>query len=238
MVCVHTAGPCSFHPQNSVALDATFKTEGQVEMLKSLKLAFTQDTVSSIEPRVILPAWKSVIVDCLTIFTLGLCRWRWNGVTVKEFGDGFTSVEFICDKSVHSDPEAMKLVHEAAEEFGASVVKVDKLPPHLLPSGSSSYSSARATDRILSGLLSRPPLPPIRPMMPLPANGGSVIHPTEQRPQDAGFIDSMVLGYALNDGITGGILGGNISGGIIGDALNTSENDADSFDCGSFDDGE
>jgi hypothetical protein len=201
-------------------------------MLESLKQALTANTVNSFEPRVILPAWKSVIVDWITMLTLGLCRWRWSGVTLKEWGDGFTPVEFICDKSVHTDVDAMKLIHEEAEKIGAHVIKVDTLPPHLMPNSTSSYASARAEQSS-----PRPPLPPRRPMQ-LPANRNSIIQPTVQRSQDDGFTDSMVLGYALNDGITGGILGGNISGGIIGDALNTSENDSCDYDSGSCDDGE
>jgi hypothetical protein len=184
VVCVHTAGPCSFHPQNSVALDATFKTEGQVEMLKSLKQAFTQETVSSIEPRVILPAWKSVIVDCLTIFTLGLCRWRWNGVTLSQCADKFQAiadasedtsqklkqfakrrreVEFVCDASVHRDPRAMRMVQSMANVSGANIVKVESLPD-------------------------------------VPVDAPSAVF---RVPADDGSTESMVFGYVL-DGVIGG----------------------------------
>lgn len=50
--------------------------------------------------------------------------------------------------------------------------------------------------------------------------------------EDDGFIKSMALGYALNDGliggIIGGIIGGNIVGGVVGDVLNTSDDSGSS----------
>jgi hypothetical protein len=218
VVCVHTAGPCSFHPQNSVALDATFKTEGQVEMFKSLKQAFTQDTVSSIEPRVILPAWKSVIVDCLTIFTLGLCRWRWNGVTLPECADKFQAiadaseetsqklkqfakrrkeVEFVCDASVHRDPRAMRMVQSMADVSGANIVKVESLPD-------------------------------------VPVDAPSAVF---RVPGDDGSTESMVFGYVL-DGVIDGKSPQMVYVDEIRDDSDDHSEDAGGFDSGSFDDGE
>jgi hypothetical protein len=40
---------------------------------------------------------------------------------------------------------------------------------------------------------------------------------------DNGFAESMMLGYATNNGLIGGLVGGNLAGGIVGDALNASE---------------
>lgn len=42
-------------------------------------------------------------------------------------------------------------------------------------------------------------------------------------PRDDGFAQSMMLGYAMNDGLVGGLIGGNFAGGVLGDAMNTSE---------------
>lgn len=46
-------------------------------------------------------------------------------------------------------------------------------------------------------------------------------------PTDDGLIESVLLGYTLNDGIVGGLIGGNLAGGIIGDSLNTDEEKSD-----------
>lgn len=63
--------------------------------MKRLKNLLTHDTVNSFEPCVILPAWKSVIVDWITLFTFGLCRWRWNGVTMDEWWGGYCVISRI-----------------------------------------------------------------------------------------------------------------------------------------------
>ena len=44
--------------------------------------------------------------------------------------------------------------------------------------------------------------------------------PSDDRRKDDGLANSMLLGYAFNDGTVGGLLGGNMLGGMIGDALN------------------
>lgn len=35
-----------------------------------------------------------------------------------------------------------------------------------------------------------------------------------------GFAQSMVLGFAMNNGMLGGLIGGSIAGGMVGDAMN------------------
>ena len=42
-------------------------------------------------------------------------------------------------------------------------------------------------------------------------------------PKDDGFLTSMALGYATDDGLLGGALGGNMLGGIVGDMLNDND---------------
>ncbi len=46
--------------------------------------------------------------------------------------------------------------------------------------------------------------------------------PSQSNSED-GMLESMALGYALDDGIVGGLIGGNLTGGIIGDMLNSSD---------------
>jgi hypothetical protein len=65
---------------------------------------------------------------------------------------------------------------------------------------------------------------------------------------DDGFVQSVALGYATNDGLVGGLLGGNLAGGMLGDMMNTSEDHhchqtpevdsgAGSYDSSSYDSG-
>lgn len=49
---------------------------------------------------------------------------------------------------------------------------------------------------------------------------------------DNTFIESVAIGYALDDGLVGGLLGGDIAGGIVGDMLNTDDNSS-SYDISS-----
>lgn len=49
---------------------------------------------------------------------------------------------------------------------------------------------------------------------------------------DNTFIESVAIGYALDDGLVGGLLGGDICGGIVGDMLNTDDSSS-SYDISS-----
>ncbi len=54
-----------------------------------------------------------------------------------------------------------------------------------------------------------------------PQNVLSAIHRgCQSTPSNDGFVNSMALGYMLNDGLTGCLLGGNLAGGLVGDAMN------------------
>lgn len=88
-------------------------------MFWKLKRMLTQEVPNSFEPVVLLPAWKSVIVDCLTLFSFGLCRWRWGGITLEEWYDGFTTVRFVADETI--GPEEMGVCEEVAEHFGGKM---------------------------------------------------------------------------------------------------------------------
>jgi hypothetical protein len=87
----------------------------------------SRTTYNSFEPVVMLPVWKSVIVDMLTLFTFGVCRWRWGGVTLEEWYDGFTVVTFVADDSVKSDPESMGLVEQLSDAAGVEFGKPSKV---------------------------------------------------------------------------------------------------------------
>ena len=88
-------------------------------MLKQIKKMLTLEGPNSFEPVVILPVWKSLIVDWLTLFSLGLCRWRWGGITLEEWYDGFTTVQFIADETI--GPEEIGICEEVTEHFGGKM---------------------------------------------------------------------------------------------------------------------
>ena len=85
-------------------------------MFWKLKRLLTHETWNNFEPVLMLPAWKSVIVDLLSFATFGACRWRWGGITLDEWYDGCTTVRFVADKTIEA--EDMAVCEDVAEDFG------------------------------------------------------------------------------------------------------------------------
>jgi hypothetical protein len=120
------------------------KTKG-FSVLREIKESFTNLCPNSFEPVVLLPAWKSVIVDWLTLMTFGLCRWRWSGITLKEWYDGFTEVMFVASDAVKADPEIMEAVDGLMDAVGAKLDERTRVANRTLD------ALARFSDRLESG---------------------------------------------------------------------------------------
>lgn len=53
----------------------------------------TKLTSTYTTPTVLLPRWQAIICDIIKILSFGICKFRWNGITLDEWYGGFSKIK-------------------------------------------------------------------------------------------------------------------------------------------------